>query len=160
MLIINESSVGAFLLTALYFIYLVITLCISFISCTCWVPTISVLNPVIFPCYSNLLLRRRRWTGILQWGVLGYALPRLPFLWCYGVFRCSVSLSVVLVYKDNIYVIITLYNHNIWLSVSTFCRMYGIIDPGSCILWVLNFGIKTRCDRSGTRSVSTVGMLA
>jgi hypothetical protein len=31
MLLINESSVGAFLLTAFYLIYLVITLCISFI---------------------------------------------------------------------------------------------------------------------------------
>jgi hypothetical protein len=35
--------------------------------------------------------------------------PRLPFLWCYGVFRYSVSLSVVLVFKDIIYVIIILY---------------------------------------------------
>jgi hypothetical protein len=26
---------------------------------------ISVLNLSIFPCYSNPLLRRRRWTGIL-----------------------------------------------------------------------------------------------
>jgi hypothetical protein len=41
---------------------------------------ISVLNLTIFPCYSNLLLRRRRWTGILQRGVLGYVLPRLQFL--------------------------------------------------------------------------------
>jgi hypothetical protein len=49
MLINRESSVGAFLLTALYLIYLVITICISFISCTCRVPTISVLNLTIFP---------------------------------------------------------------------------------------------------------------
>jgi hypothetical protein len=82
---------------------------ISFISCTCWVPTISVLNFVIFSCYSNLLLRRRRWTVILRWGVLGYASPRLPFLWCYGVFRCSILLRVVLVFKDIIYITIILY---------------------------------------------------
>jgi hypothetical protein len=82
---------------------------ISFISYTCWVPTISVLNLAIFPCYSNLLLRRGRCTGILWWIVLGYASPRLPFLWCYGVFRYSVSLRVVLVFKDIIYVIIILY---------------------------------------------------
>jgi hypothetical protein len=82
---------------------------ISFISCTCWVPTVSVLNLAISPCYSNLLLRRRRWTGILRRVVLGYASPRLPFLWCYGVFRCSVSLRVILVFKDIIYVIIILY---------------------------------------------------
>jgi hypothetical protein len=83
---------------------------ISFIYCTCWVQTLSVLNLVIFSCYSNLLLRRRRCTRILWWGVLGYALPRLPFLWCYGVFCYFVSLRVVLVFRDIIYVIITLYS--------------------------------------------------
>jgi hypothetical protein len=46
-------------------------------------------------------------------------LPRLPFLLCYGVFRCSVSLRVILVFKDNIYVIIILYIRDIWLSVDT-----------------------------------------
>jgi hypothetical protein len=35
--------------------------------------------------------------------------------------------------KDNIYVIIILYNRDIWLSLSTFGRMCGTIDPGSCI---------------------------
>jgi hypothetical protein len=69
-------------------------------------------------------------------------LPRLPFLWCYGVFRYSVSLWVILVFKDNIYVIIIIYISNIWLSVSTFGRMYGTIDPGSCIRCVLGFSIK------------------
>jgi hypothetical protein len=82
---------------------------ISFISCTYWVPTISVLNLAIFPCHSNLLLRRTGWIGILQRGVLGYASPRLPFLWCYGVFRYSILLRVVLAFKDIIYVIIILY---------------------------------------------------
>jgi hypothetical protein len=117
-------------------------LCISFIYCTCWVPTISVLNLAIFPCYSNLLLRRRRYTGNLRWGVLGYVLPRLPFLWCYGVFRYSILLRVVLVFKDIIYVIIILYIRDIWLSVSTFGHMCGTIDRGSCIRWVLSFDIK------------------
>jgi hypothetical protein len=82
---------------------------ISIISCTCWVPTISVLSLTIFPCYSNLLLRRKWWTGILRRGVLAYASPRLPFLWCYGVFRCSIPLRVILVFKDIIYVINILY---------------------------------------------------
>jgi hypothetical protein len=82
---------------------------ISFISCTCCVPTISVLNLAISPCYSNLLLRRRWWTGILRRGILGHASPWLPFLWCYGVFRYSVSLRVILVFKDIIYVMIILY---------------------------------------------------
>jgi hypothetical protein len=109
---------------------------ILFISCTCWVPTISVLNLAIFSYYSNLLLRRRRWAGILRRGVLGYASPRLPFLWCYGVFRCSISPRVALVFKGINYVIIILYIYDIWLSVSTFGRMCGTIDPGSCIRWV------------------------
>jgi hypothetical protein len=42
-------------------------------------------------------------------------LPRLPFLWCYGVFRCSISLRVILVFKDIIYAIIILYICDIWL---------------------------------------------
>jgi hypothetical protein len=147
MLLINELSIGVFLLTTLYLIYLVITLCISFIFCTCWIPTISVLNLAIFPYYSNLLLRRRRWTGILQRGVLGYALPQLPFMWGYGVFRCSISLEVILVFKDNIYVIIILYNHDIWLSVSTFSRMCEIIDSGSEPGW--GKAIHHRCLNGG-----------
>jgi hypothetical protein len=62
------------------------------------------------PCYSNLLLRRKGWIGILRRGVLAYVLPRLTFLWCYGVFRCFVPLRVVIVFKDIIYVIIILYS--------------------------------------------------
>jgi hypothetical protein len=62
------------------------------------------------PCYSNMLLRRRGWTGILQWGVLGYVLPRLSFLWCYGVFRYFVPLRVIIVFGDTIYVILILYS--------------------------------------------------
>jgi hypothetical protein len=124
---------------------------ISFIYCTYWVSTISVFNLAIFPCYSNLPLRRRRWIGILWWGVLGYVLPRLSFLWCYGVFHYSVLLRVILVFKDIIYVIIILYIRDIWLSVDTFSRMCGTIDPGSCIRWVLSFGIKTGYDSAGSR---------
>jgi hypothetical protein len=98
------------------------------------------------PYYFPLLLRRRRWVGILRRGVLGYASPRLPFLWYYGVFHCSVSPRVTLVFKDINYVIIILYIYDIWLSVSTFGRMCGIIDPWSCIRRVLGFGIKTGYD--------------
>jgi hypothetical protein len=83
---------------------------ISFIYCTCWVPTRSVLNLVVFPCYSNLLLRRRRWTTILWWGALCYVLPRLSFFWCYGVFLCSIPLRVILVFRDIIHVIIIVYS--------------------------------------------------
>jgi hypothetical protein len=80
-----------------------------------------------------MLLRRRRWTRILRRGVLGYALPRLPFLWCYVLFHYFISLRVILVFEDIIYVIIILYIHDIWLSMSTFGRMCGTIDPVSCI---------------------------
>jgi hypothetical protein len=90
-------------------------------------------KPCYSSCYSNLLLRRRRWTEILRRGVLGYASPRLPFLWCYGVFRCSVSLRFMLVFKDIIDIIIILYVYDIWLSVSTFDRMCETINSGSYI---------------------------
>jgi hypothetical protein len=87
-------------------------------------------------------------------------LPQLPFLWFYGVFRCSVSLRVILVFKDFIYVIIILYIRDIWLSVSTLGCMCETIDLGSCLRRVLGFGIKIGCDGSGTRAVSTIGTLA
>jgi hypothetical protein len=67
-------------------------------------------QPCYFPCYSNLLLRWRGWTGILRRGVLGYVLPRLSFLWCYGVFRYFVPLRIIIVLRDTIYVIIILYS--------------------------------------------------
>jgi hypothetical protein len=108
-LIIGESSIGAFLLTILLQFYLCYYLALSFCSCTYRVPTISVLNLAIFPCYSNLL-PRWRWTRILWWRVLGCVLPRLPFLWSYGVFRYSISLRVIIVFKDIIYVINILYS--------------------------------------------------
>jgi hypothetical protein len=72
--------------------------------------SISALNLAFVPCYSNLLLRRRRWTEILRWEVLGYVLPRLLFLWSYGVFRCSILFRVIIVFRDVTYVIIILYS--------------------------------------------------
>jgi hypothetical protein len=47
-----------FCLQPYYLIYIVITLCISFYSCTCGVLTISVFNLAISSCCTNLLLRR------------------------------------------------------------------------------------------------------
>jgi hypothetical protein len=81
-LTIWESSLGAFLLSASLQLYIVIIHYISFISYTCWVPTISVFNFAIFPCQSNLLLRRW-WWRILQRGVLGLHCPDCFFygLW-------------------------------------------------------------------------------
>jgi hypothetical protein len=96
----------AFLLILLLQFYPCCYLALSFYSRTCRVPTISVLNLAIFPYYSNLLVRRRGWTGIIRRGVLSYVLPRLSFLWSYGVFHYSVPLRVVIVFRDTIYVII------------------------------------------------------
>jgi hypothetical protein len=140
-----------FLLTILFQFYPCYYLALSFYSYTCWVPTISVLNLAIFPCYLNLLFRRRRWTGILRRGVLGYVLPRLPFLWSYGVFRCSVPLRVVTVFRDITYVIIILYSWQVVICEHFWGRMCGTIDPGSCIQWVLGFGIKIGYDKDESR---------
>jgi hypothetical protein len=84
-LIICESSIGAFLLTALCLIYLVITLCISFISCTCWVPTISVLNLAIFPLPHKPAAQKLKkiWSTSLWCSSRVIAPSRLPVeLWC------------------------------------------------------------------------------
>jgi hypothetical protein len=37
-------------------------------------------------------------------------LLQLPFLWNYGVFHCSVSLRVIIVFREITYVIIILYS--------------------------------------------------
>jgi hypothetical protein len=73
----------------------------------------------------------------------------LSFLWCYGVFHCSVPLRVVIVFRDTTYVIIIFYIHDIWFSMNTFGCMCGTIDPGSCIRLVPGFGIKTGYDSIG-----------
>jgi hypothetical protein len=64
-------------------------------------------------------------------------------LWSLSLFHFAEShLSLYRHYLCNNY---TLY-YDIWLSVITFCRMCGTIDPGSCIRWVLSFDIKTGYD--------------
>jgi hypothetical protein len=66
------------------------------------------------PCYFLLLLKPAAQKEMMYWNSSTRSsrlrvTPGCPFLWCYGVFRCSVPLRVVLVNKDNIYVIIILY---------------------------------------------------
>jgi hypothetical protein len=158
-LIIGESSICAFLLIILLQFYPCYYLALLFYPCTCWVPTISVLNHVIFPCYSNLLLRRRRWTGILWRRVLGYVLPRLPLLWSYGVFHCSVSLRIIIIFRDITYVIILLYSWHlvIYEHFLSICVEQLILGIHTMSTW---FWYKTGYDRSGNRAVSTVGTLA
>jgi hypothetical protein len=48
------------------------------------------------------------WNSLTRSSRLSVA-PGCPFLWCDGVFRCTVPLRVILVNKDNIYVLIILY---------------------------------------------------
>jgi hypothetical protein len=80
------------------------------------------------------------WNSLTRSSRLHVALVVVPVvLW---TLRCFISLRVVLVFKDNIYVITILYICDIWLSVSTFGYMCGTIGPGSCIREVLDFGIK------------------
>jgi hypothetical protein len=83
---------------------------ISFISCTYWVPTISVLNLTIFPLLLKPAAQKEKMDWNYSTRVLGYVLPWLMFLWCYGIFRCSILLRVILVFRDIIYVIIILYS--------------------------------------------------
>jgi hypothetical protein len=108
-LIIGESSIGA--ISAYHFttVLSLLSLCIIILFLHLLSTNHKCTQPCYFPLYSNLLPRRRRWTGILRRGILGYVLPRLPFLWSYGVFRCSVLLRVIIVFRDITCVIIVLY---------------------------------------------------
>jgi hypothetical protein len=60
------------------------------------------------PCYFPLLLKPAAQKEKMDWNSSTRS-SRLPFLWCYGDFRSSVSLRVILVFKDIIYIIIILY---------------------------------------------------
>jgi hypothetical protein len=62
-LIIGESGIGAFLLVLLLQFYPCYYLALSFYSCTCWVPTISVLNLGIFP----LVLKAAAQKEMMNW---------------------------------------------------------------------------------------------
>jgi hypothetical protein len=101
------------------------------IFCTCWVPTISVLNLAISSYCTNLLLRSWRRFWILWWGVLGELLPLVDCLWSYGVFlllcyrECSIQ-SFVRHYSWNKYIIL---RH--WLFCIHFLYdMCGNLIPG------------------------------
>jgi hypothetical protein len=78
-------------------------------------------------------------------------------LWCLPLFHFAESrLSLWRQYLCSNYTLFVTFGY-LW---TLFVRMCGTIDPGSYIRWVLDFGIKTGYDRSGTRAVSAVGMPA
>jgi hypothetical protein len=109
MLIIYELSIGAFLLTTLYLIYLVIPLHVIY-----FLHLLSTNHKCTQPCYFPLLLNPAAQKEMMDWNssMMSSRLrvaPGCPFPWCDGVFHCSVPLRVNLVNKDNICVIIILY---------------------------------------------------
>jgi hypothetical protein len=108
-LIIGESSIGAY--SAYHFIS-VLSLLLACII-VLFLHLLCTNHKCTQPCCFPLLLRRRRWTGILWRGVLGYVLPQLSFLWSYGVFHYFVSLRVDIVFRDITYVIIILYSWHV-----------------------------------------------
>jgi hypothetical protein len=71
---------------------------------------LSINHKCTQPCYFSLLLKpvaqkeRMDWNSLMRSSRLRVA--RLSFLWCYGVFRCSVPLRVIIDFRDTIYVII------------------------------------------------------
>jgi hypothetical protein len=109
-LIINESSVGAFLLKALH----LISPCYYPLHIILFLHLLSTNHKCTQPCYFPLLLKPAALKEMMDWNALTRSsrlrvAPGWLFLWCYGVFCCSVSLRVILVFKDIIYVIIILY---------------------------------------------------
>jgi hypothetical protein len=62
------------------------------------------------PCYFPLLLKTAAQKEMMDWNSLTRStrlrVAPVVILWCYGVFRCSVLLKVVIIIRDTIYVII------------------------------------------------------
>jgi hypothetical protein len=92
-LIIGESCIGVFLLSLLLQFYPCCYLALSFYSCTCWVPTISVLNRAIFPLLLKPAAKKSRmdWnssTGSSRLRVTTVVVPVV--LWSLPVF-CSIE---------------------------------------------------------------------
>jgi hypothetical protein len=105
-LINRESSISPISVYPFITVLSLLLLCIIIL----FLHLVSINHKCTQPCYFSLLLRRWRWTEILRRRVLGYMLPRLLFMWSYGVFRCSISLRVIIVFRDITYVIIILYS--------------------------------------------------
>jgi hypothetical protein len=90
-LIIGESCIGAFLLILLLHFYPCYYLALSFYSCTCWVPTISVLNIAIFPLLLKPAARKKRmdWNSSTRSSRLRVAPVIIPVVLCSLPLFCS-----------------------------------------------------------------------
>jgi hypothetical protein len=108
-LIIGESSISA--TSACHFITVLSLLlpCIIIL----FLHLLSTKDKSTQPCYFPLLLKPAAQKEKMDWNSLTKSsrlrVARLPFLWSYLVFRCSVSLRVVIVFGDIIYAVIILY---------------------------------------------------
>jgi hypothetical protein len=87
--IIGESCIGAFLLILLLQFYPCCYLALSFYSCTCWIPTISVLNLTIFHLLLKPAAQKERmdWNSLTRSSRLRVALVVVPVvLWSLSLF--------------------------------------------------------------------------
>jgi hypothetical protein len=109
-LIIGESSIGA--ISAYHFITILSLLLPCII--TLFLHLLSINHKCTQPCYFLLLLKpaaqkeKMDWNSSMRSSRLCVAW--LPFLWSYGVFHCSISLRVIIVFRYITYVIIILYS--------------------------------------------------
>jgi hypothetical protein len=113
--------------------------------CTCWVPIISVLNITIFSCYSNLPLRRWKWTEILRRVVLCLRCPSC-FPVVYVAFLCSAFVRVVLVFWR--YYLCNNYTLFMTLAICEHFFYLAMWNKWSWahMQWVFDFGRKTGYD--------------
>jgi hypothetical protein len=97
--------------------------CIIIYSCTCWVPTISVLNLAVFPLLLKPAAQNERmnWNSSMRSSRLHVALVVVPVvLWSLSLFHSAESHHSL---RDTIYVIIILYSWHLvicehfWLCV-------------------------------------------
>jgi hypothetical protein len=91
MLITWESGVGAFLHLTLLQIYHCYYILHIIVFCTCWVPTISVLNLAIFPATQTCWLEDEEDFGVLWYGVLASVYHQLIVCGLMVSFCCNAS---------------------------------------------------------------------
>jgi hypothetical protein len=105
-LIIGESCIGAFLLILFITVLSLLLTCIIIL----FLLLLSTNHKCTQPYYFPLLLKPAAQKEMMDWNSSTRSsrlrVARLSFLWCYGVFRCSIPLRVIIIFRDTIYVII------------------------------------------------------